>query len=92
MMHQSITMDQTVNIPFSHKLEPGDSEFTIEVLSRFRDNPNRLFGFSSVTLCPDYFSKKAYKLDMDSERELKAVVRVFGLLSLWLPVIRSLHV
>lgn len=75
MMHQSVTMDQTVNIPFSHKLEPGDSEFTIEVLSRFRDNPNRLFGFSSVTLCPDYFSKKAYKLDMDSERELKAVVQ-----------------
>lgn len=68
------TMDQTVNIPFSHKLDPGDSEFTIEVVSRFRDNPKRLFGFSTVTLCPDYFSKKAYKLDMDSEKELKAEV------------------
>lgn len=67
-------MDQTVNIPFCHKLEPGDSEFTIEVLSRFRDNPNRLFGFSTVTLCPDYFSKKAYALDMDSEKELSAEV------------------
>jgi hypothetical protein len=68
-------MDQTVNIPFSHKLDPGDSEFTIEILSRFRDNPNRLFGFSTVTLCPDYFSRKAYKLDMDSERELQAEVK-----------------
>lgn len=68
-------MDQTVNIPFSHKLDPGDSEFTIEVLSRFRDNPNRLFGFSTVTLCPDYFSKKAFKLDMDSDRELKAEIK-----------------
>lgn len=72
--HQSFIMDQTVNIPFCHKLEPGDSEFTIEVLSRFRDNPNRLFGFSTVTLCPDYFSKKAYSLDMDSEKELQAVI------------------
>lgn len=67
-------MDQTVNIPFCHKLEPGDNEFTIEVLSRFRDNPNRLFGFSTVTLSPDYFSKKAYALDMDSEKELSAIV------------------
>ena len=68
-------MDQSVNIPFSYKLDPGDSDFTIEVLSRFRDNPNRLFGFSAVTLCPDYFSKKAYELDMDSEKELKAEVK-----------------
>lgn len=74
-IHQSFNMFQSVNIPFSHKLDPGDSEFTIEVPSRFRDNPNRLFGFSTVTLCPDYFSKKAYTLDMDSDKELNAVVK-----------------
>lgn len=67
-------MDQTVNIPFSFRLEPGDSSFQIDVSRSFLNNPNRLFSFQSVTVCPDYYSRHAFKLDMDSERELNEVV------------------
>lgn len=67
-------MDQTVNIPFSYRLEPGDSSFQIDVSRSFLKNPNRLFNFQSVTVCPDYYSRHAFKLDMDSDRELNAVV------------------
>lgn len=67
-------MDQTVNIPFSFRLEPGDSSFQIDVSRSFLNNPNRLFSFQSVTVCPDYYSRHAFKMDMDSERELNAVV------------------
>jgi hypothetical protein len=67
-------MDQTVNIPFSIRLEPGDSEFQIKVDKKFIDNPNRLFGFSTVTLTPDYYSRQAFQLDLDSEEELKGVI------------------
>lgn len=66
-------MDQTVNIPFSIRLDAGETEFKIEVEKKFLDNPNRKFGFSSVTLTPDYFSRQAFQLNLDSEGELKAV-------------------
>lgn len=66
-------MDQTVNIPFSIRLDAGESRFKINVDKKYTDNPNRLFGFSSVTLTPDYFSRQAFKLDLDSEEELKAI-------------------
>lgn len=68
-------MDQTVNIPFSIRLESGESEFEIKVDKKFIDNPNRLFGFSTVTLTPDYYSRQAFQLDLDSEEELKATVK-----------------
>jgi hypothetical protein len=67
-------MDQTVNIPFSIRLEAGDTGFSINVDKKYTTNPNRLFGFSSVTLTPDYFSRQAFKLNLDSEEELKALV------------------
>ena len=68
-------MDQSVIIiPFNYKIEPGDSEFSMEIQRRFRDDPNRLFQFSSITLSPDYFSQKAYSLGMDSDRELQATI------------------
>lgn len=67
-------MDQTVNIPFSIRLDAGDSTFKINVDKKFIDNPNRLFGFSSVTLTPDYYSRQAFQLNLDSEEELQAVV------------------
>lgn len=68
-MNQSVII-----IPFNYKIESGDSEFTVEIQRRFRDDPNRLFQFSSITLSPDYFSQKAYALGMDSDRELQAEV------------------
>lgn len=71
---QSSTMDQTVNIPFSIRLDAGDTTFNIDVDKKFTTNPNRLFGFSSVTLTPDYYSRQAFKLDLDSEEELKASI------------------
>lgn len=67
-------MDQTVNIPFSIRLDAGDSTFKINVDKKFIDNPNRLFGFSSVTLTPDYYSRQAFKLNLDSEEELQAII------------------
>lgn len=67
-------MDQTVNIPFSIRLEPGHSTFKIEVDKKYTDNPNRLFGFSTVTLAPDFYNQQAFKLDLDSEEELKATI------------------
>jgi hypothetical protein len=67
-------MDQTVNIPFSIRIDAGDSKFKIEVDKKFIDNPDRLFGFSSVTMTPDYFSRQAFQLNLDSEEELKAVI------------------
>jgi hypothetical protein len=66
-------MDQAVNIPFSIRLDAGESRFRIDVDKKYTDNPNRLFGFSSMTLTPDYFSRQAFKLDLDSEEELKSV-------------------
>lgn len=67
-------MDQTVNIPFSIRLEAGESGFQINIDKKYADNPNRLFGFSTVTLTPDYYSRQAFQLDLDSEAELKAAV------------------
>lgn len=68
-------MDQTVNIPFSIRLDAGESRFNINVDKKFLDNPNRHYGFSSVTLTPDYYSRQAFKLDLDSEEELSAVTQ-----------------
>lgn len=65
-------MDQTVNIPFNIRLEPGDSSFKIDVDRKYTDDPNRLFGFSTVTLIPDFYNQQAFKLDMDSKEELEA--------------------
>lgn len=67
-------MDQSVNIPFSIKLDAGDSKFKIDVDKKYTDNPNRTFGFLSVTLTPDYFSRQAFQLQLDSEEELKSVI------------------
>ena len=67
-------MNQTVNIPFSIRLEPGESQFSIEVDKRFTDNPNRMFSLATVTLTPDYYSQQAFKLNLDSDDELKAKV------------------
>lgn len=67
-------MNQTVNIPFSIRLGPEDTAFNITVDNKFLDNPNRQFGFATVTLTPDYYSQQAFKLDLDSTDELKAPV------------------
>jgi hypothetical protein len=66
-------MNQAVNIPFNIRLDAGESRFKIDVDKKYADNPNRLFGFSSVTLTPDYYSRQAFQLDLDSEEELKAI-------------------
>jgi hypothetical protein len=67
-------MNQAVNIPFSIRLDAGESRFKIDVEKKYADNPNRLFGFSpALTLTPDYFSRQAFELNLDSEGELKAV-------------------
>ena len=67
-------MDQTVNIPFSIRLEAEESKFSIDVDKKFTNNPNRLFSFSTVTLTPDYYSQQAFKLNLDSDDELNAKV------------------
>ena len=67
-------MDQTVNIPFNVRLEPGDSSFTLDLSQLSVHHPKLRYGFTAVTVCPDYYSTQAFKLDMDSDRELKEIV------------------
>lgn len=64
-------MEQTVNIPFNIRLEAGDSSFTLDLSDVALHHPKLRYGFTTVTLCPDYYSSQAFKLDMDSDRELK---------------------
>lgn len=67
-------MNQTVNIPFNIRLEAGDSSFSLDLSDVALHHPTMRYGFTTVTLCPDYYSSQAFKLDMDSERELKEVI------------------
>lgn len=67
-------MDQTVNIPFNIKIEPGDSSFTLDLPQVSVHHPKLRYGFTTMTVCPDYYSTQAFKLEMDSERELKEIV------------------
>lgn len=68
-------MDQTVNIPFNLKIEPGDSSFTLDLSQVSVHHPKLRYGFTTMTVCPDYYSTQAFKLEMDSPRELKEIIK-----------------
>lgn len=67
-------MEPTVNIPFNVRLDPGDTSFTLDLSEVALHHPKLRYGFTTITLCPDYYSSQAFALEMDSDRELKEVI------------------
>jgi hypothetical protein len=68
-------MEPTVNIPFNVRLDPGDTSFTVDLSEVALHHPKLRYGFTTVTLCPDYYSSQAFQLNMDSDKELKEIIK-----------------
>lgn len=69
-----MSADNNVNISFRTFLKPGESSFVIPVQRKFADEPNRKFGFETITLMPEYQNIQAFAYKLDSKTELESIV------------------
>lgn len=68
-------MGDEVNIPFSLRLEPGQSSFVVKVGNKFVNETNRKFSITSCMLMPEYRNIQAFVYGLDSKRELETIER-----------------
>jgi hypothetical protein len=68
-------MSDDVTITFRSRVEAGDSMFEVPLQRKFVDQPNRRFGFESITLMPEYQNTQAFAYKLDSKSELETVAK-----------------
>jgi len=65
-------MTNDVCITFRSRVEAGETSFVVPVQRKFADEPNRRYGFESITVMPEYQSTQAFAYNLDSKAELEA--------------------
>lgn len=66
---------EDVCITFRARIEPGESRFVIPVHRKFAHEPNRRYGFESITVMPEYQNTQAFAYKLDSQIELDSIVK-----------------
>jgi hypothetical protein len=68
-------MTDDVTITFRSRIEVGESMFVVPIRRKFADQPNRRFGFESITLMPEYQNTQAFAYNLDPKSELETKSR-----------------
>lgn len=68
-------MPGNVTISFRSRIEAGENTFEVPIQRKFADDPNRQFGFESITLMPEYQNTQAFVYNMDPKTELETVTQ-----------------
>lgn len=68
-------MSDDVCITFRSRVEPGETSFVVPIKRKFANEPNRSYGFESITVMPEYQNTQAFAYKLDSKAEMDAELK-----------------